>query len=112
MLNGESARSVANDESYIALVKKRGRFAWSLAAAISIIYFSFISLIAFYPQVLSIKVFGSNVITLGIPVGIGVIFCAFALTGIYVLRANREFDRLNRELLKRHKERSEEGDVL
>jgi uncharacterized membrane protein (DUF485 family) len=38
------------------------------------------------------------VITVGIPVGFGVIVIAFLLTGIYVYRANTVFDRMNDEL--------------
>ena len=32
--------------------------------------------------------------------GVGLIVSAFVLTGIYVRRANGEFDRLNQEILK------------
>ena len=37
---------------------------------------------------------GTNV-TRGIPIGIGLIVISFLLTGVYVWRANGEFDRLN-----------------
>ena len=39
-------------------------------------------------------------ITRGILVGIGLIVSAFVLTGIYVFRANGEFDELNQKILK------------
>ncbi|HDT5890066.1 TPA: DUF485 domain-containing protein, partial [Aeromonas dhakensis] len=42
---------------------------------------------------------GSSV-TRGIPVGIGLILSAFVLTGVYVFRANGEFDELNQKILK------------
>ncbi|WP_412841854.1 DUF485 domain-containing protein, partial [Aeromonas dhakensis] len=38
--------------------------------------------------------------TRGIPVGIGLILSAFVLTGVYVFRANGEFDELNQKILK------------
>ena len=38
--------------------------------------------------------------TWGIPLGVGLILSAFVLTGIYVRRANGEFDRLNAEILR------------
>jgi uncharacterized membrane protein (DUF485 family) len=41
----------------------------------------------------------SGVITLGIPVGVFIIVIAFVLTGIYVRRANSEFDELNRQII-------------
>jgi uncharacterized membrane protein (DUF485 family) len=39
-----------------------------------------------------------SVTTVGIPVGVGVIISAFVLTGIYVRRANGEFDELTRRI--------------
>lgn len=51
------------------------------------------------PQVLGTKLSPDSVITLGMPVGVGLILLAFGLTGIYTWRANGEFDRLNQELL-------------
>ncbi|PTT88398.1 DUF485 domain-containing protein, partial [Pseudomonas sp. HMWF031] len=38
--------------------------------------------------------------TWGIPIGVGLIVSAFVLTGIYVRRANGEFDDLNNAILK------------
>ncbi len=37
--------------------------------------------------------------TVGIPVGILIILSAFLLTGLYVRKANGEFDQLNREIV-------------
>ena len=73
------------------LVDKRTRFAWALSAAMLAIYFGFILVIAFAPQVLGTPI-GGGVMTVGIPVGLFVIISAFVLTGIYVYRANSEFD--------------------
>ena len=39
-------------------------------------------------------------ITWGIPIGVGLIVSAFILKGIYVRRANGEFDELNNAILK------------
>lgn len=41
-----------------------------------------------------------STITRGIPVGVGLILSSFVLTGIYVFRANGEFDELNQKILK------------
>lgn len=56
-------------------------------------------MIAFEPKILGIPLSANTVTTWGIPVGIGVIFMAFILTGVYVQRANGEFDRINQEIL-------------
>lgn len=55
------------------------------------IYFGFILLVAFRPDLLGTPI-GSGVTSLGIPVGLGIIFAAFVLTGIYVRAANVDFD--------------------
>lgn len=55
------------------------------------IYFGYILLIAFRRDILAQPI-GDGVTSLGIPVGIGVILAGIVLTGIYVRRANREFD--------------------
>ena len=52
-----------------------------------------------HPNALGIPLAADTVTTWGIPVGVGVIFMAFILTGVYVQRANGEFDRLNQEIL-------------
>jgi len=79
-------------------VAKRTRFAWMLSAAMLVIYFGFIFIIAFAPKSLGTPI-GSGVTTIGIPLGLFVIVSAFVLTGIYVHRANTEFDAITREIV-------------
>jgi uncharacterized membrane protein (DUF485 family) len=52
---------------------------------------------AFAPKVLGTPI-GGGVMTVGIPVGLFVIVSAFVLTGIYVHRANSEFDSMTRQI--------------
>ncbi|AHK79342.1 MULTISPECIES: DUF485 domain-containing protein [Ectothiorhodospira] len=82
------------DPNFQRLVKKRSRLAWSLSAIMLLVYYSFIMLVAFLPDVLAIRPFGDSIITLGVPMGVGIILFAFMLTGIYVYKANTEFDKL------------------
>ena len=42
---------------------------------------------------------GAGVTTLGIPIGLGVIAFTVIITGLYVRRANDEYDRLTAEIL-------------
>jgi len=93
---------VKRDPRFDELVTKRSRFAWVLSAAILCIYFGFILIIAFVPKLLAVPI-GGGVTTVGIPVGLLVIVAAFVLTGIYVRRANTEFDYLTRQILERAK---------
>jgi uncharacterized membrane protein (DUF485 family) len=40
----------------------------------------------------------------GIPVGLFIIISAFLLTGVYVRKANTEFDQLNQEIVEEAKQ--------
>lgn len=82
---------VKRDPEFHALVRTRSRLAWALAAATAAVYFGFILLVAFAPGFLA-RPLGTGTMTVGIPAGVGVILAAFALTGLYVRRANRDFD--------------------
>ena len=99
MNNDNVYRQIYANPRFQELVAKRGRFAWMLSAIMLAAYFAFILLIAFDPKVLGIPLGPDTVTTWGIPLGIGVIVLAVVLTGIYVQRANGEFDRINQEIL-------------
>ena len=78
------------------LVARRRRLAWWLTAVMLGIYYGFILILAFNKNLLAIPI-GEHV-TLWLPVGIGVIVTAWALTGIYVRWANNTYDRLVNEV--------------
>ena len=63
-----------------------------------VIYYGFVMIIAFNKQFLAQPLWEGATTTIGIPIGVGVILSAFVLTGIYVIRANSEFDRLTNEI--------------
>jgi len=81
------------------LVRKRQSFATLLSIIMLVLYVGFILLIAFAPAWLGTPLHEGTNVTRGIPIGVGLIVISFLLTGIYVWRANGEFDRLTRELL-------------
>lgn len=91
---------VLSDPQFQSLVQRRGRFRWLLTALMLTAYFGYIGLIAFDKSVLARKV-GGGVMSVGIPVGLALIAFTVALTGIYVVRANGQFDRLTREIVER-----------
>jgi len=94
----EMIEQIKNDPDFIRLTQSRSRFAWTLSIIMLIIYFGFVLTIAFDPALLGTPMSEGSVTSIGIPVGIGVILAAFALTGIYVRRANGEFDDLNNRI--------------
>lgn len=88
------------DPLFRELVRRRARLAWSLTGLMILIYFGFILAIAYDKTLLSQPLAG-GVTTVGIPLGVGVIFAAFILTGVYVARANSTFDDLTQKLRER-----------
>ena len=101
-MNSDIVGRVEHDPQFQELIAKRTRFAWTLSAAMLVIYFGFIFIIAFTPKVLGIPI-GGGVTTVGIPVGLFVIVSAFVLTGLYVRRANSEFDTMTSQIIERAK---------
>jgi len=93
----EMVDHIKHNPKYQQLVKTRSAFAWKLSGVMLAVYFAFILTIAFDPSLLGTKL-GSGVTTVGIPVGMAIIFIAFVLTGLYVRRANGEFDDLSRDV--------------
>ena len=91
------ARIQANPK-YRELRSKRNSFGWLLAILMLVVYYGYIALIAFDKPFLA-KPLGAGVTTLGIPLGMGVIIFTIIITGIYVRRANTEFDELTRQIL-------------
>ena len=98
MKNDMVTRVVANPK-YQRLVKTRSSFGWSLTAIMMIVYYGFIAIVAFDKELFSQRL-GDGVMTVGIPVGFGVIIFTIIITGIYVRRANSEFDTLTQEIVK------------
>jgi uncharacterized membrane protein (DUF485 family) len=94
----EQVDKIKNDPNFIELTQKRSSFAWLLSIAMLVVYFAFILTIAFNPSALGTPLGDDTVTTVGIPIGIAVIIFAFALTGIYVKRANSEFDELTNKI--------------
>ena len=91
------ARIEANPK-YHELKRKRNSFGWTLTVLMLVVYYGYIALIAFNKPFLAQPI-GAGVTTLGIPIGMGVIIFTIVITGIYVRRANDEFDRLTKEIM-------------
>ena len=91
------ARIEANPQ-YQELRRKRNSLGWTLTILMLVVYYGFIGLIAFDKEFLAQPI-GSGVTSLGIPIAFGVIVFTIVITGLYVRRANGEYDRLTAEIL-------------
>ncbi|MEA2073852.1 MAG: DUF485 domain-containing protein [Campylobacterota bacterium] len=99
-MNKELVEKIKANPDYKKLVQTRTKFAINLSIAMLVVYFTFILTIAFNPSLLGTPLSSDSVTTIGIPIGIAIIIFAFILTGIYIKRANSEFDDLNNAIKK------------
>ena len=97
-MENDLATKIAANPKYQKLVRTRSSFGWILTMVMMFVYYGYIALIAFNKEVLSARL-GEGVMTVGIPVGFGVIVFTILITGFYVRRANSEFDQLTREIV-------------
>jgi len=96
-MSAESARHI-DEVAFRKLVRAKWTISLVLTAFILAIYFGFILVLAFAKDVLTAKI-GTHM-TLGLPVGLGVILSACLLTGIYVYWANRTYDAAVRNIIR------------
>ncbi|WP_034763899.1 DUF485 domain-containing protein [Chrysiogenes arsenatis] len=99
MLESEVVAKIQKNPKYKELVDMRNRFGIVLTLIMLAVYYGFIMVIAFKKDILAIKL-GAGVMSIGIPIGIGIIIFTILITGFYVLRANGKFDELNEEILR------------
>jgi uncharacterized membrane protein (DUF485 family) len=96
-MDDRTAARIRANPKFQLLERTRRGFGWTLTIVMLAIYYGFIALVAFFPSMIGQSVGGS--ITLGLVLGIAVILSAIVLTGVYVWRANGEFDELTREVV-------------
>lgn len=90
---------IRNNPKFQQLVGTRSRFAWTLAAVVLVIYYGFMSLVAFNPAWLAQVTAEGSVTTIGWPIAAIMMVSFWVLTGLYVYRANGKFDSINAELI-------------
>lgn len=95
----EIAVRIEANPKYHRLVETRSRYSILMTAAVMLVYFGYILLIAFEGEWLGQKIGTGMTTSIGIPLGIGVILITIVLTNVYVRRANTEFDQLNAEII-------------
>jgi len=83
-------RDVLASAEFRHLVRRRWRVSLILSAALFLVYYGFIVLVATNKPLLATRI--GDATTLGIPLGAAVIVGAWALTAVYVIWANRHYD--------------------
>ena len=96
-MHDDLVQQIKRDPSYHELVRVRSRFGWTLTALMMLVYYGYILLIAFNKEFLASKT-GAGVMTWGMPIGLFVIVFTVLITGVYVRRANKQFDDLTQAI--------------
>ncbi len=94
---------IRSNPKFAELVGKRTRFAIILSIIVLVPYYSFMMVTAFNPALLAMPLGEGTVLTVGWPIGALLIIGSWILTGIYISRANGEFDSLTQQVLKESK---------
>lgn len=87
---------------FARLVAARSRFAWTLTAVVLGIYYGYMMVVSFAPQLLAAPLSDGGTLPVGVPVGAAIIVLSWVLTGVYIRRANSEFDALTEQVLEEH----------
>src|SRR4051812_12596911 len=82
---------VLDSPEFKKLVSKRWTISLLMTCIMLAAYFGYILTIAFNKSVLASKI-GNN-LTIGLPIGLGIIIMAWVMTGIYVYWANNYYDK-------------------
>lgn len=90
---------ILRNPKYQELQSKRNGFSRMLMVLMLVVYYGYIALIAFNKPFLAQRM-GEGVTSIGIPIGMAVIIFTIIITGIYVRRANNEYDALTQDILK------------
>lgn len=90
---------IRKNPKYQELVSKRNSYGWMMTILMLVVYYGYIMLIAFDKEFLAQKT-GAGVTSIGIPIGLGVILFTIIITGIYIRRANTEFDAMKEQVIK------------
>jgi len=98
MMDKETVERIQNDPDYKKLVSNRTSFAWILSIIMLVVYYAYILIIAFSKETFHQPVSEGSLMTVGVPVGVAIIIFSFVMTGIYVKRANSEFDELTNKI--------------
>ena len=93
-MKDDLVQRIASHPKYQELKSKRSSFGWWLTLSMMVVYYGFVLLVAFNKEFLAQRL-GDGVMTVGIPLGFGVIVFTVVITAIYVQRANTAYDELS-----------------
>jgi uncharacterized membrane protein (DUF485 family) len=90
---------IRRNTRFTELVARRNRFTLMLFVVILAVFYAYMGLVSFWPELIGRRLSDGSNLTFGVVAGgsLFVFFCV--LSGLYVYRANGEFDHMTRELI-------------
>jgi len=94
----KSAHEILEDEDFKSLSSQKNTISMILTILELVLYFGFISLIAFNKPFLAQKLNPGGATTIGIPIAVGTIILSWVFTAIYIFWANSKYDTLVKKI--------------
>jgi uncharacterized membrane protein (DUF485 family) len=91
---------IQQNPKFLKMVSIRNTYSNIMTVLMLIAYFGYILLIAFNKPFLATKVAAGATMSVGIPMGIGVLVFTIVITWIYVNKANGDFDAMKDEVVR------------
>ncbi len=91
-MSSELYERIRNNPKFQEMVRKRGRFQWTLAAIVLIMFYGYFLLIAFVPGILAKKIVEGSMWPIGYSLELFLFIFFWLTTYYYVRRSNTEFD--------------------
>ena len=98
-MNEKLIERIESNPKYIEFVSKRNSLALKLGFFVLIMFYGYISIVAFDKELFATKI-GDGVTTIAIPIAFAILIISFLTTLIYVRRANTEFEDLTTQIKK------------
>jgi uncharacterized membrane protein (DUF485 family) len=99
VVNPIATHEIRSTPAFKKLVTRRRKLVAWLTLGTLLPYYTFVLVAAFRPKLLALELFPNSVITIGWPIGAALIVGTWILTGIYIHRANGEFDELTARII-------------
>ena len=91
---------VTANPKFHEFIAMRSRYSIIMAIISAAAYYGFILLVAFDKEFLAKHIGEGDTMSVGVPIGVGVIVFTILLTWIYVRRAKTEFDETNEAIIR------------
>jgi len=99
-MNDTLVDRIESNPKYKELIAKRNSLALKLGVFILVMFYSYITIIAFNKELFATKIWEDGVTTIGFPIALIILVVSFLTTLVYVKKANTEYDDLINEIKK------------